>query len=164
MTNLKIKSSVILFRCSRNNSTRSAGFAILRHQTLIKKIELKEKFSVRKRKKSFNYAFEGIKSLLADEHNSRIHLVAAIIVIALGLFFELNRNEWFMIILSIGFVFASELFNSSIENISDLVSPEKNQYIKKAKDQGAAAVLIAAICSAIIGLWIFVPKILALFN
>lgn len=119
-----------------------------------------EQFSRKKRLKSFKHAFNGIKVLLKEEHNSRIHVFASIIVIFLGIFLKISNTEWFIIFILIGFIFALELVNSAIENICDLVSPERNDYIKKAKDQGAAAVLIFAIVSAIIGLWIFIPRIM----
>lgn len=118
-----------------------------------------EKFSLKKRLLSFKYAFNGFLILFKEEHNSRIHFLATIITITLGFVLGISETEWFVIIILIGFVFAMELFNSAIENLCDLVSREKNEYIKKAKDQAAAAVLIASLVAFIIGLWIFIPKI-----
>ena len=124
---------------------------------------IEKRFSLRKRLRSFKYAFNGLWLILEEEHNSRIHCVAAILAIGLGLFLKINQMEWFVIIVSIGFVFAMELVNSSIENLSDLVTKEKNDLVRKAKDQGAAAVLVASFVSLIIGTWIFLPKILLVF-
>jgi len=70
--------------------------------------------------------------------------------------------EWIAVVVAFGFVIAMEIVNSAIENIADFVSPEKHEMIKKIKDLAAAAVLIAAITAFIIGLIIFVPKILLL--
>ena len=71
-------------------------------------------------------------------------------------------NEWIGVIFSIGLVFSLEIINSSIENIADFISPEKHKMIKKIKDLSASGVLISAITALIIGLIIFIPKILKL--
>jgi len=118
-----------------------------------------EKFSFRKRLKSVSYALNGLKLLLREEHNARIHLVAALVAIALGWFLKLSRLEWAMIFLVIGAVFAAELFNSALENMADHLSPEKHEKIKKVKDMAAAAVLICAFTAVVIACLIFLPKI-----
>ncbi|MDE6023642.1 MAG: diacylglycerol kinase family protein [Muribaculaceae bacterium] len=117
----------------------------------------KEKFSIRKRIKSFGYAFNGIKTLLCDEHNSRIHLVAMIAVVALGFVFGITPTEWCIVALCCGGVLMAEAMNSAIEAIADLVSQEFHPLIKKAKDVGAAGVLMMAIAAATAGLIIFLP-------
>lgn len=117
-----------------------------------------------KRLNSFKYAANGLKVLFKEEHNSRIHFAAAIMVIMAGSFFGISKLEWVSILFAIGFVFSMELLNSAVENISDIVSREKNSFIKKAKDQAAAAVLISAIVSLIIGSIIFIPKIIHLIG
>ncbi|MCB9201830.1 MAG: diacylglycerol kinase family protein [Flavobacteriales bacterium] len=119
-----------------------------------------EKFSLKKRLKSFSYAFNGLKILLKEEHNARIHLVATILVLILGIVFEISTLEWIPILFAIGFVFFAELINSSTENIADFISPEKHNQIKKVKDLAAGAVLISAIISFIIGMLIFVPYLI----
>lgn len=121
-----------------------------------------ESFSWRKRLKSFSYAFNGLKILLKEEHNARIHLTIAILVVIVGFVLKISLLEWMGILLSMAFVFSLELINSSIENLADFVSPEKQELIKKAKDLAAAAVLIAAFFSVIVGLLIFGPKIICL--
>lgn len=122
-----------------------------------------QKFSIKKRIKSFSYAWDGIKTLFAEEHNARIHLAVTLVVITLGLAFEISSSEWIVICLIVGLVFACEILNSAIENICDLVSPNYNEYVKKAKDLGAAATLVSAIVAIIIGLFIFAPKFYNLF-
>jgi diacylglycerol kinase len=119
-----------------------------------------DKFSVRSRIRSFGYAFRGISSLFRNEHNSRIHLVAAIVVVIAGIILKLNLYEWCMITIVIGLVFVAELINSAIESIADRVDPEWNDLIMKSKDFSAAAVLVAAIIALITGCLIFIPKIL----
>ncbi|MBN2893196.1 MAG: diacylglycerol kinase family protein [Bacteroidales bacterium] len=121
-----------------------------------------QRFSISKRLKSFKYAFNGLRILIKEEHNARIHLFAAICVIIAGLFFNISMNEWISVIFSIGLVFSLEIINSSIENIADFISPERHEMIKKIKDLSASGVLISAITALIIGLIIFIPKILKL--
>ena len=93
-----------------------------------------DKFSISKRLKSFKYAFEGLKVLVIEEHNARVHLVASILVIIAGFCFSITIVEWIALVLSIGFVFSMEAINSSIESISYFISPEKHDTIKKIKD------------------------------
>lgn len=122
-----------------------------------------EKFSIKKRAKSFIYAFDGIVALLRDEHNSRIHVFAMAIVIILGFLIGLTSMEWCIVALCCGGVLMAEAMNSAVEAIADLVSKEYNPLIKKAKDVGAAGVLMMAIAAAVAGIIIFIPKIIALF-
>jgi len=120
----------------------------------------KEKFSFHKRLRSFGYAFNGLKILIKEEHNARIHLLAAVIAIIAGFYFHISTVEWIAIVFAIGFVIALEIVNSAIENMADFVSPEWHSTIKKIKDLAAAGVLISSITALIIGLIIFLPKIL----
>jgi diacylglycerol kinase (ATP) len=113
---------------------------------------------------SFKFAFKGLWLLLRNEHNSRIHFFAALIAIAMGFFLKINLVEWSVLVIVIGIVFISELFNSSLETISDIVDSEWNEKIRNAKDYAAAAVLVAAIISLVAGGIIFIPKLLNLFN
>jgi len=122
-----------------------------------------KKFSISKRLESFKYALNGLRILIVEEHNARIHLVAAVCVVIAGLFFNISSYEWIGVILSIGLVFSLEIINTSIENIADFVSPDKHEIIKKIKDLAASGVLISAITALAVGLVIFLPKILRLF-
>jgi diacylglycerol kinase (ATP) len=121
------------------------------------------KFSIKSRLKSFRFAFHGLWSLLKNEHNSRIHLLAAILAIVIGIVLKITSLEWCLLTIVISLVFITELLNSSLETIADIVDPELNEQIKKAKDYAAAAVLVSAIMAAIAGGIIFIPKIIALF-
>ena len=120
-------------------------------------------FTFRKRIKSFQYAFNGIKLLITKEHNAWIHCFAAICVLIAGALLGLSRMEWVAVVIVIGAVLAAEAVNSSIEALADLVSPEYNEAIKRTKDLAAGAVLLMAIAAAIVGLIIFIPKIMDLF-
>lgn len=121
-----------------------------------------QKFSIKSRLKSFKYAINGLKILIRDEHNSRIHLFAAVCAIILGFVLNVSSMEWLVIVLVIGFVFSVEIINSAIETIADFISPDYHEIIKKVKDLSAAAVLIIALASVIVAFIIFIPKILKL--
>lgn len=123
-----------------------------------------KKFSISDRLKSFKYAFDGFKVLFKEEHNSRIHLLVAAIVLFLAWFLQISTNEWLAVILVMGLVFVTEILNSSIENIADFISPEKHPQIKKIKDLAAAAVLLSAIVAVLIGLIIFLPKLTSIIH
>lgn len=118
-----------------------------------------QKFSIYKRIKSFVYAFNGLRVIWKEEHNARIHAIASIVVILLGILLKVSSLEWIALVICISFVIVTEIINSSIENISDYLTSEKNDTIKKIKDLAAAAVLISAIGAVIVGSIIFLPKI-----
>ena len=119
-----------------------------------------QKFSISKRIKSFKHAFNGLGILLKEEHNARIHLAAVVVVTIAGFYFKIAAMEWVTLVLVMGIVISMEIINSFIENLCDFVSPNKHELIKKVKDLAAAAVLVSAFSALIIGLIIFVPKIL----
>lgn len=123
-----------------------------------------EKFSMKKRIKSFRYAIKGLGLLFKQEHNSRIHAVAAILVVILGFVFHVSSPEWCFLIFAIGLVFIAELINSAIENSIDLIMSEPDEKAGNAKDLAAAAVLVSAILAVLIGAIIFIPKILELIK
>ena len=108
---------------------------------------------------SFKYAIEGFVSSFKTERNMKIHVLAMIIVIIFGFYLKINLIEWCFIALAIALVIGAELFNTAIETIVDMVSPEKNQKAKLAKDISAAAVLVFAIGALVTGVIIFIPKI-----
>ena len=113
---------------------------------------------------SFKYAFEGIKSSLRTERNIKIHFSMMILVIVAGILLDISTYEWMICIILFGMVIGGELVNTAIEEVTDLVTTEINPKAKLAKDIAAGAVLIMAITSAIIGLIIFIPKIILLFK
>ncbi len=115
---------------------------------------------VKKSIQSFQHACKGLLFLFREQQNAWIHLFAATGVVVAGFFFRLTTTEWLLVVFAIGFVFSAELLNSAIEEIVNLVSPDFNKKAGKIKDMAAAAVLISAITAAIIGLTIFIPKII----
>ncbi|MDR1706446.1 diacylglycerol kinase family protein [Dysgonomonas sp.] len=121
------------------------------------------KISFRDRVKSAIYALNGLKILLKEEHNSRIHTVITIIVITAGFLLKISNIEWLITCILIAMVFSLEIMNSAIENLCDHITPQRNETIKKIKDLAAAAVFIASVISVICGAIIFLPKLCDLF-
>lgn len=119
---------------------------------------------LQKRLDSFKYACRGFKVLFKEQPNARIHLVLALVVIAGGISFKVSVGEWIVIFLLIGIVFSLEIVNSSIEKLCDYISPHYDKHIGTIKDLSAAAVLVAALISIIIGGIIFLPKIFAFIH
>jgi diacylglycerol kinase (ATP) len=117
-------------------------------------------FSIRARARSFQFAFEGVINLFRRDHNILIHVVATIAVIMLSIFSKVNKTEALALVFAIGLVWVTELFNTAIEKIMDLISTQRHPQIKFIKDVSAAAVLMAAITAAITGCVIFIPKIM----
>lgn len=118
---------------------------------------------MKKRIQSFVYAGRGIRLVFSSEANMKIHVSVAFVVVICGVDFQISVFEWIACLLCIGLVFSTEMINTAIENVVDLVSPDPHELAGKAKDIAAGAVLICAIISVIVGLLIFVPKVWALF-
>ena len=110
---------------------------------------------------SFRYAFAGIAAVIRRERNMKIHLTVTALVIVFGLIFGITRIEWLICIGLFGLVMALEAVNTAVECVVDLVTEEKRPLAKLAKDAAAGALLIAAICAAVIGLIIFVPYLMS---
>ena len=125
-----------------------------------RKIEYSNNFNIKRLGRSFKVAFEGIASTYKKEQNIKIHTIISIIVIIGGIIFKINYIEWLVCLVLIGFVLMAEFFNTAIEYVVDLASPNIHPLAKAAKDTASAGVLMMAIVSAVIGCVIFVPKIL----
>ncbi len=123
-----------------------------------------EKFSLRKRVRSFGYAFSGIRTLVRDEHNARIHLFAMVCVIVAGFLLHISPTEWCLVGLCFGGVLMAEAMNSAVEALADMVSPEYHPLVKKAKDVAAAGVLMMAVAAAVVGVIVFLGKIIAIWG
>ena len=109
---------------------------------------------------SLFFALKGLARLIRYERNARIHLLATVVVTICGLLFKIEPVEWALIAVVVGMVFLSELFNTAIENIADIVSPEWNAKIEIIKDYSAAAVLVSALVALVVGAVVFMPRIL----
>lgn len=122
-----------------------------------------KQFSLLRLIKSLGYALAGLKILIREEQNYLVHLTAASLALAAGWWFKISAGEWIAVVLSIQLVLSLETINTVIENVADLISTERSEAIKRIKDLAAASVLISAIAALVIGLIIFVPKLMAQF-
>lgn len=111
---------------------------------------------------SFKYAITGIGTFFKSQTHPKIHLLALVFVTLAGFLFKVSTTEWLILILTMTIVLVAEAFNSAMEMLCDKVTSEKDPIIKNVKDISAGAVLLSAIASIIIGLLIFLPKILEL--
>lgn len=120
---------------------------------------------IKKRINSFRCAFQGISSLFKETPNFLIQLAGAIVVLLMGLFFRISNVEWLILVLLIGCILSLEAINSALENLSDYAcKKEIHPTIKKVKDISAAAVLIMAMAALVVGVAIFLPRIVLLFE
>ena len=115
---------------------------------------------LRRRLLSFKYAFKGIAYLFVSQPHARFHAVAAIAVVLLGLWLQIDRTDWALLTLSIGGVLMAEAFNTALEELTDLVSPEYHLLAGRTKDVAAGAVLLFAMAALVVGGLIFIPKLL----
>ena len=121
-------------------------------------------FSVTTRIHSFGHAFRGLRFLLQSQPNAWIHLLATVCVIAAGAFVRLAGFEWCLILLAMTVVWVTESFNTAIECLVDLVSPEIQPLAGRAKDVAAGAVLLGAIGASLVGVFVFLPHVLSLLS
>ncbi len=117
--------------------------------------------------KSFQYAFQGIGLALAGR-NLRVQVFLAFLATAAGIFFQITRLEWVILFLCFGLVLSAEGFNTSLEQITDLIRdevkvPYEDKRLANVKNVAAGAVLLTAICAAVIGIIIFWPYLLETF-
>ena len=110
--------------------------------------------------KSFVYSFKGLHYAFKTQLNFQIECAATILVIALGCVMKINVEEWLWVSLAIALVLVLELINTAIEVLVDLVSPEFNPKAGIVKDVASAAVLVGALFSVVIALFIFLPKLI----
>ncbi|MCH8902624.1 MAG: diacylglycerol kinase family protein [Bacteroidetes bacterium] len=114
--------------------------------------------------RSVVYAARGVRMAIAGELSLRIHLVVTILTIITGFLLKLDVLEWCLIIIAMGLVWFTELINTAVETLCDMVSPDIHPMIGKTKDIAAGAVLIASITSSLIGLLVFGGKLLHILS
>ena len=120
------------------------------------------KNAITSRLKSFTFALRGMGCLVRTQPNARLHLLAAFLVCAAGIYLDLSRAEWLWITVAIALVWSAEAFNTALELLADALHPEQHPEVGRAKDMAAAAVLIAALGAAVIGMLVFVPHLAAM--
>lgn len=109
--------------------------------------------------RSFHNALAGIWYVIRTQRNAQIHLLIATLVIMGGAFLRLSLTHWAILTLTIGLVMAAEIFNTALEALVDLISPDFHPLAKITKDTAAGAVLILTIVAAIVGLLILGPSL-----
>jgi diacylglycerol kinase len=114
----------------------------------------------RSRARSFQHAFAGWWYVISTQKNAWIHALASTCVIALSIWLHLPPRDWAVLFLAIALVWIAEFLNSALEAVVDLASPARHPLAKVGKDVGAAAVLIAALVSILIGCFIMGPPII----
>jgi len=114
--------------------------------------------------RSFGYAFKGVAFATTTQLNFRIHLAATALAVITGYLLHISVNEWQWVALSITLVLVTEIFNTMIETLVDLVSPGYNEKAGHIKDMSAGAVVIASLFALITALIIFLPKLIVLIN
>jgi diacylglycerol kinase (ATP) len=114
--------------------------------------------------KSFKFAFNGLAYFFKTEKKAWIHTGLAFLAITMGLLLSLSPHEWCLITFAILCVLVTEIFNSTIENLVDLIHPEKAIKAGNIKDMAAGAVLFSAVGAFVVGLIIYLPKIISLLN
>lgn len=118
-----------------------------------------QEFSIRARLRSFRFAWDGIASFFQREHNAWLHFMATVAVFTTALLVGVTKTELLALVFAIGLVWIAEMFNTCIERVMDFVSEQKHPEIKFIKDLAAGAVLTASITAVIIGLVVFIPKL-----
>jgi diacylglycerol kinase (ATP) len=116
---------------------------------------------LKSRAQSFKHAFSGWWYVVRTQQNAWIHALATVVVVGLGLWLVLDLRDWAIVILAIAMVWIAEFLNTALEAVVDLASPQAHPLAKVGKDVGAAAVLIAAFSSILIGLLILAPRLWA---
>lgn len=129
----------------------------------MEKIPEKKRFSIIARVRSANHAVRGIGVLLRTTHNFWGHLLFTGLAIYLGFILHISHFEWIALVFAIGLVLVVEALNTAFEIDIDLTSPDYNPYARDIKDVAAGAVLLSIITACVIGLIIFLPKILELY-
>ncbi len=121
-------------------------------------------FSLKRLILSFKTAFEGLVFVFKSEPNFRLQILFAIMALFLAYIFQLRTYEWIVVILLIVLVLVMEIFNTALEQFTDLLKPRLHHYVKVIKDIMAASVVITALGALIVGLIIFWPHFFALIN
>ncbi len=113
----------------------------------------------RSRARSFRYAFAGWWYVIRTQRNAWIHATISLAVILVGLWLGISPLDWAVIVLAIAIVWTAEFINTALEAVIDLASPQQHHLAKVGKDVGAAAVLVAAAASVVIGLLVLGPPL-----
>lgn len=113
----------------------------------------------RSRALSFRYAFSGWWFVIRTQRNAWIHALVSVAVVIVSFWLDISAQDWATIVVAIAMVWTAEFINTALEAVVDLASPQKHHLARVGKDVGAAAVLIAAVSAALIGILILGPPL-----
>ena len=113
--------------------------------------------SIPARLKSFGHAARGLGHVLRHEPNAWFHLAATGLAIAAGIVLDIAAGDWRWIVAAIAWVWAAEAVNTALEHLCDVVSPQRNETVRVAKDVAAGAVLAGAIGVAVVAALTLAP-------
>ncbi len=147
------------YACWANTTATQRIAGNYQQKTRMKKADASVRNELTQRLRSFKHAATGIWHALGNERNLQIHCICSLLVLALACALKLDFHDWFWLIFAIVLVWSSELLNTAIEALCDVVSPSFHPGIKLAKDIAAGAVLICAVGATIIGAMVILPRL-----
>ena len=118
----------------------------------------------RRRRRSFDHAFRGGRTLVATQPNARVHAVSTVAVTVSGVVLGIERLEWVAVAVAMVLVWLAEALNTAVEFLADEVTLEHRERIGQAKDVAAFGVLTAAVGAAAVGLLVFAPRLLEMIG
>lgn len=117
-----------------------------------------DKHNLKYQLKSFRWAFNGLTEFFKSEAKAKIHTMAAIAIIAVGVTLNISNTEWLFISFTIASVFICEIINTALERMADCLGDEHDIKRGQIKDLGAAAVLVSALMAIVVACFVFIPK------
>lgn len=123
-----------------------------------------KKFGIKRFIRSFKYSIQGLKYAYLNEQSMFIHAIGTILVVLLGVILKISTMEWFILVSLLCVIAVIELLNTAVEAICDLITLEKNDLVKIAKDSGSASAFLVSIVTFVVSLNIFIPKIITLIG
>lgn len=117
---------------------------------------------LRRKVASFGYALKGLRIGFSEESNFQIQLMLAIAAFFLGWYLKISQTEWLFVVVVTGLVLTAELLNTALEELCDMLRTTHDPHVAKIKDLAASAVLVSSVMALIVGLVIFLPKVLVL--
>lgn len=109
---------------------------------------------------SFGHAIDGVRETFHTERNFRFHVLASILVLVAGFGLHISPLRIVAVFFAVALVLVTELVNTAIEAAVDLAMPQEHPLAKRAKDASAGAVLVAAVCAAVVGGIVFLPVLM----
>jgi diacylglycerol kinase len=122
----------------------------------------KRKFSIMSRLRSTTHAWRGLIIFIRSTHNSWVHIFFSLLAVYMGFVLKISSIEWAIIVFVIGLVVITEALNTAFEIDIDLTSPIYHPYARDTKDVAAGAVLMSVIVAGVVGIIIFLPKVIIL--